>query len=96
LAAHVVGPHQRSVREAAGVIHAKWAAKPLRRIRDFQAKGIVRSDIDPEDVRRRLFSAVYSAVLALLADSSPEEENRQLAAIDRLLEEISFDDEADR
>ncbi|MGI9431483.1 MAG: hypothetical protein ACR2PQ_04680 [Myxococcota bacterium] len=74
-------------------ISAKWSEKPLEHIGGLQAKGLVRPELDREEVRRRLFSAVYAAVLALLADPSPEEEARQLAAIDRLLEEIAADDE---
>ena len=89
LRAHVAAPQQRAVRDAAGAIHRKWASKPLLRIEDFQARGWVRRDLDVKEVRRRLFSAVYAAALALLADDSAGEQEAQLAAIDRLLEEIA-------
>jgi DNA-binding CsgD family transcriptional regulator len=91
LAGHVVGPQQRAVRELSSEIRQKWIAKPLLRIEDFQARGWIREELDSQDVRRRLFSAVYAAVLGLMADDSPEEERRQLATIDRLLEEIASD-----
>jgi len=51
----------------------------------------VRTDLDPDDVRRQLVSAVYAAVLALLADSSAQEQRRQLASIDALLDGLSSD-----
>ena len=91
LAAHVVGPQQRVVREVSSDIRHKWSAKPLLRIRDLQARGWIHEDLDTGEVRRRLFSAVYAAALALLADTAPEEQQRQLAVIDRLLEEIAPD-----
>ena len=70
---------------------AEVARKPLERIGDFQARGWVRRDLDPEDVRRRLFSVVYAAVLAILAAPTLEEERRQLAEIDRVLGSIAAD-----
>ena len=89
LGAHVVGAQQRAVRDAAGEIHRKWASKPLLRIEEFQERGWVRRDLEAQEVRRRLFSAVYAAALALLADGSETEQAAQLAVIDRLLEELS-------
>lgn len=93
LAAHVVAPQQRAVRDASSEIHRKWSAKPLQRIGEFQARGWVRPELDPEEVRRRLVSGVYASALALLADSSPEEELRQLAAIDQMLVEMAAHDD---
>lgn len=92
LAAHVVGPQQRAVRDASAEMHRKWSSKPQQRIGEFQERGWVRPGLDVEDVRRRLFSAVYASALVLLADGAPEEERRQLAEIDRLLEAIAADD----
>ena len=92
LAAHVIGPQERAIRDLSSEIHRKWSAKPIRRIGEFQARGWIRPDLDLEDVRRRLFSAVYAAALTLLANGLPEEEQRQLAAIDRMLAEIARDD----
>jgi DNA-binding CsgD family transcriptional regulator len=92
LAAHVVGPQQRVVRNASAELHKKWAVRPLQRIEDFQARGWVRQDLDSEAVRRRLVSAVQAAALALLADETADEQARQLDAIDRVLEEIASDD----
>ncbi len=79
------------MRDAASELHRKWAAKPLLRIGEAQTLGWIRPDLDVEDVRRQLFSAVSAAVLALLADGSPQEQEEQLAAIDRLLEAIASD-----
>lgn len=96
LAAHVVAPQQRVVRDASSELRRKWSAKPLGRIAEFQSRGWIREGLDAEDVRRRLFSAVYAAALALLADDSPQEERRQLAAIDELLEAIAAESESER
>ena len=94
LAAHAVAPHQQAVREATRAQHQKWAQRPIHRINDFQSQGWIRADLDPEDVRKRIFSVVYSAVLSILAAPGPDEERRQLAVVDRLLESIAADGES--
>jgi hypothetical protein len=80
------------VREASLAQHQKYKGKPLERSMDFQTRGWIRKDLGPEEVRREIFSAVHAAVLAILAASTPEEERRQLAAIDRVLESLAADD----
>lgn len=89
LAAQVAGPEEPAVRQASGAIHRKWARKPLLRIEEFQRRGWVCAELDPDEVRRRLFSIVYASALALLADPSAEERDRQLAAVDRVLDAIA-------
>lgn len=86
------GPEQPAVQETTRALKRKWAEKPLQRIGEFQRRGWIASDLPPEEVRRQLASAVYAAVMALLAEPSPDEERRQLAAIDRLLEELASDE----
>lgn len=93
LAAHVVAPTQESVRAASQEIAQKWREKPLVRIEDFQLRRWIRRDLDSEEVRRQLFSSIYAAVFAMMVDPSPEEEQRQLAVVDRLLESIAADSE---
>ena len=64
---------------------SKWAAT-------LQEEGWLRPELDPEDIRRRLFTAVFAAGGALLADPSAEEQDRQLAMIDELLASMAPDD----
>jgi DNA-binding CsgD family transcriptional regulator len=92
LAARVLEPEQRAVRELSGELRQKWSRKPLLRISDYQARGWIRPELDAEDVHRELVAAVHAAVMALLANDSPEEQRRQLAAIDRVLETIALSD----
>ncbi len=61
----------------------------MQRIGELQNSGWVRAELDPDEVRRQLFGAVYAAAMALLADASPAERERQLAELDALLEEMS-------
>jgi DNA-binding CsgD family transcriptional regulator len=89
LAVHAVAPQQRDVREAFGEIRRKWASRPLGRIALFQEGGWLRPEADPDEVLRQLVAAVHAAALALLADPSPEEQRRQLADIDELLESLA-------
>lgn len=92
LAVHAVAPERRNVREAFSEVRRKWAARPLDRIGLFQDGGWVRKELDAEDVRRQLFAAVYASALVLLADTSEDEQKRQLAAIDDLLESLAASD----
>ena len=92
--AWVVAPEQRDLRDAFGEVRRKWASRPLGRIEAFQKEGWVRPDLDPDEVRRRMVGAVSAAVLALLADPSPEEQKRQLEAIDSMLESLAAPDSA--
>lgn len=91
LAVHAVAPERRDVREAFGQVRRKWASRPIEQIGELQERGWVSPELDPGEVRRRLFAAVYGAALALLADPSREEQQRQLAAIDELLESLAAD-----
>jgi hypothetical protein len=92
LAVHAVAPDQREVREAFGDARRKWSSRPLARIASLQQDGWVHPDLDPDEVRRRLVGTVYAAVVALLQEPSPEEERRQLAIIDALLESLAAGD----
>ncbi len=92
LEAFARGPEEPAVHETARELQAKWAEKPLRRIEEFQSRGWITSALDPADVRRKLASAVYASVMALLANPSDEEQRRQLDAMDRLVDEIASDE----
>ncbi len=89
LAAHAVADQQREVREALEATRRNWAQRPLSRIASLQESGWVRTDLDADEVRRRLAERIYAAAVGLLADPSPEEERRQLAMMDELLESLA-------
>jgi DNA-binding CsgD family transcriptional regulator len=92
LAVHAVAPQQRDVRDLFGEVRRKWQSRPLARIAHLQQEGWLRQDLDPDDVRHRLVSAVHGAAMALIADPSPAEERRQLALIDELLDSMIAED----
>ena len=89
LAIQALADEQRDVREAFGEQRRQWLSRQMQRIPALQDMGWVRGDLDPDDVRRQLFGAVYAAVLALLADPSRDEQERQLVALDALLDSIA-------
>jgi len=93
LAVHAVAPQQRNVRIAFEETRQKWASRPLERIGMLQDLGWVRPELEPDDVRRKLVGTVHAAAIALLADPSPEEQSRQLAVVDELLESLAADDQ---
>ena len=92
LAAHAIADQQREVREAFSETRRAWVEDQSVRIASLQEKGWVREDLGTEEVRRRLFAAVHAAAVALLADPSEDEQQRQLATIDEVLMSLARDD----
>ncbi len=92
LAAHAISDQQREVREAFSETRRAWAKEQSSTIASLQERGWVRDDVDPDDVRRRLLGAVLAAAVALLADPSEDEQQRQLATIDDLLTSLARED----
>lgn len=93
LAAQAVADQQRDVRDAFGEGRRGWLERQVQRIAALQEEGWLKPELDPEEIRRRLFTAVFAAGGALLADPSPEEQTRQLAMIDELLASMAPDDD---
>ena len=93
MAAHAVSDQQREVREVFAETRRSWARDQSSRIASLQEKGWVRDDLDPDEVRWRLFAAVHAAAVALLSDPSDDEERRQLTTIDELLSSLAREDD---
>jgi len=89
LAVQALADDQRDLRTTFGEQRQQWMARQARRIGSLQDLGWVRGDLDVDDVRRRLFAAVYAASMALLADTSAEEQARQLETLDALIDSIA-------